>query len=175
MLDGVFAEDGVGALRFHETRPPTDVEMNAVLGVTVGRLQRLLIRRGVRDEADGDGGHDPCRGAVLAGIAAASVQSPVALGPRAGPAPARSSSILVTHDRPPSLGITAYFGLECAPCVLLAQSGWNRVSVSRTSRRSPMPLQVAPAPERYATAAGELLLEARVCLPGQTAIIERFT
>ena len=46
VLDGVFAADRVRGLRFHETGPPSDEEMDAVLVVTVRRLRRLLTRRG---------------------------------------------------------------------------------------------------------------------------------
>jgi hypothetical protein len=84
VVDGVYAEDGSGRLCFHPAPPPTDEEMDELLDTIARRIDRLLARRGVVD----DGEHGPDRWAeeapVLAGIAEASVQGRVALGPRAG-------------------------------------------------------------------------------------------
>jgi hypothetical protein len=86
VLDGVFAEDGCGGLRFHPVAPPSDAEMDDLLGIIERRLRRLLARRGVMDDTEGESGPDPwlAEAPVLAGIAAASVQGRVALGARAG-------------------------------------------------------------------------------------------
>jgi len=84
VVDGVYAEDGSGGLCFHPATPPTDEEMDELLDTIVRRIHRLLARRGVVD----GGEHGPDRWAeeapVLAGLADASVQGRVALGPRAG-------------------------------------------------------------------------------------------
>jgi hypothetical protein len=86
VLDGVFAEDGSGGLRFHPFAPPSDTEMDDLLGIVERRLRRLLARRGAMEDAEGESAPDPwvAEAPVLAGIAAASVQGRVALGPRAG-------------------------------------------------------------------------------------------
>ena len=82
VLDGVFAEDGRGGLRFHAGEPPTDAELDHLLATIARRVRRLLVRRGVWDED----GQDPWAEAdpVLAGLTGASVQDRLALGPRAG-------------------------------------------------------------------------------------------
>ena len=84
MLDGVFAEDSSGALRFHPAPPPADEDMEDVLATIGRRVGRLLARRGVMEE--GEAGADPWseREPVLAGLSAASVQGRLALGPRSG-------------------------------------------------------------------------------------------
>lgn len=81
VLDGVFAEDDAGELRFHPGLPPTDAEMDQVLATIARRVRRLLVRRGAWDDVGDDpwGEADP----VLAG---ASVQGRRALGPQAGAA-----------------------------------------------------------------------------------------
>jgi hypothetical protein len=86
VLDGVFAEGDGGRLRFHRGGGPTDEEMDAVLDTIERRIHRLLARRGVLGDADGE--RVPDRFAdeapMLAGLAGASVQGRVTLGPRAG-------------------------------------------------------------------------------------------
>jgi hypothetical protein len=86
VVDGVFADGGSGELRFHAADPPTDEEMDRVLRTVERRIRRLLARRGVVDRDDGDGAADRWaeEAPVLAGLAGASVQGRVALGPRAG-------------------------------------------------------------------------------------------
>lgn len=55
VLDGVFAEDGSGALRFHPATAPSDKEMDRVLATMDRHIRRLLAPRGVAiDDHDGD-------------------------------------------------------------------------------------------------------------------------
>jgi hypothetical protein len=84
VLDGVFAHDETSGLRFHQGTPPTDAEMDQVLATIARRVRRVLVRRGVWDDA----GDDPWAEAdpVLAGLTGASVQGRRALGPQAGAA-----------------------------------------------------------------------------------------
>jgi hypothetical protein len=91
VLDGVYVEGDGGTLRFHEAAPPTDEEMDRLLGAIDRRLHRLLARRGVLDELGEANAADSWReeAPVLAGIAAASVQGRRALGERAGAAAIR--------------------------------------------------------------------------------------
>jgi hypothetical protein len=103
-LDGVYVEDKGGALCFHEIGLPTDDEMDRLLETIEGRIRRLLARRGMPGDVDEGGATDPWQdeAPVLAGLAAASVQSRRALGPRAG-APVRrmgASAALLTLARP---------------------------------------------------------------------------
>jgi hypothetical protein len=51
VVDGVYAEDGTGGLRFHPASAPSEEEMDQLLATIVRRVQRLLIRRGVLKEA----------------------------------------------------------------------------------------------------------------------------
>jgi hypothetical protein len=85
-LDGVFSEDAPGALAFHAALPPSDAKVAEVLATVRHRVQRLLVRRGLEPSDDATGPADPLaeESPVLAGIASASVQGRVALGPRAG-------------------------------------------------------------------------------------------
>jgi hypothetical protein len=86
VLDGAFAEDAGGVLRFHALPAPSDAEMEAVLCLTVRRLTGLLVRRGMSGAVDNVETEDPWRdeAAGLSGVAAASVQGRAALGARAG-------------------------------------------------------------------------------------------
>jgi predicted polyphosphate/ATP-dependent NAD kinase len=86
VVDGVFAEDGARVLRFHRTQRLTREDVGAVVATVARRIEVLLERRGL---AGGDGGGSDAdwwaeEAPVLAGIAAASVQGLVAIGPRAG-------------------------------------------------------------------------------------------
>jgi rubredoxin len=87
VLDGVFAEDGSGGLRFHPVAPPSDTEMDDLLGIVERRLRRLLARRGTMDDAEGESAPDPwvAEAPVLAGIAAASSKGASRLGRAPGP------------------------------------------------------------------------------------------
>ena len=86
VLDGVFARDGAGVLHFHRAPRLTALDVAEVLATVEPGLTRLLARLGLgeRDAAasapDGWAEDAP----VLAGLAAASVQGVMALGPRRG-------------------------------------------------------------------------------------------
>jgi hypothetical protein len=82
-LDGVFTLGGDGTLRFHRLSPPTDADIARLVAVIARRVGRLLVRRGLGDDADAA---DPLatESLALAGLASAAVQGRVALGPRAG-------------------------------------------------------------------------------------------
>jgi hypothetical protein len=86
VLDGVFARDGAGVLRFHPTPRVTTLDVAEVLATVEPLIARRLQRRGL---GQGDAEVDaPAAWAdeapVLAGLAVASVQGTVALGPRRG-------------------------------------------------------------------------------------------
>jgi Putative transposase len=100
VLDGVFAEDGRGGLVFHPARPPGAGELDALVATLARRIHRLLVRRRVLVEETESDGADPWADdePVLAGLAAASVQGRVALGPRAGAAIRRCGAL---HDEAP--------------------------------------------------------------------------
>jgi hypothetical protein len=91
VLDGVYADDGAGGLRFHPAGLPADEEMDRLVLTIDRRIARLVARRGVSDDSGDSGDADPWLEAepVLANIAAASVQGRRALGERAGSKPAR--------------------------------------------------------------------------------------
>lgn len=102
VLDGVFAEDGRGGLRFHAAPAPREDEMDALVATIARRTARLLRRRRVLvDEAE-SGDRDPWADAApaLAGMAAASVRGRVALGPRGG-AEVRACGGLATPEALP--------------------------------------------------------------------------
>jgi hypothetical protein len=87
VLDGVYVEGGGGTLRFHEAVPPSDEEMDRLLGddraahpASAGPARRAGRSR--RRNADPWQEEAP----VLAAVAAASVQGRRALGERAGAA-----------------------------------------------------------------------------------------
>jgi hypothetical protein len=82
-LDGVFAPGADGTLRFHRLPPPTDADVARLVAAIARRVGRLLVRRGLGDDADAT---DPlaAESLALAGLASAAVQGRVALGPRAG-------------------------------------------------------------------------------------------
>ena len=85
VLDGVFAKDAAG-VRFHPHPSLDAADVTDVLATVEAHVQRLLKRRGLEDANAGGGTLDEwaADAPVLAGIAAASVHSRVALGSRAG-------------------------------------------------------------------------------------------
>jgi hypothetical protein len=100
VVDGVFAPAGE-ELRFHPARRLTRADVAEVAAVVARRLERLLHRRGVTASAEERGVGDAWAedAPVLAGLAAASVQGLVALGPQAGARVARFGS--APEDAPP--------------------------------------------------------------------------
>ena len=103
VLDGVFSKDG-DALRFHPCPWLDALDVGDVLATIEAYLRPVLARHGA--EA-GDTGEpiDPAaeEAPVWAGLAAASVQGRVALGPRAG-ARVRRQGHAVAATAPPALG-----------------------------------------------------------------------
>jgi hypothetical protein len=86
VLDGVFARSRAGVLTFHPTRRLTTLDVDEVLATVEPRITRLLDRRGLGEGDDQGSGSDTWadEAPVLAGLAAASVQGTVALGPHRG-------------------------------------------------------------------------------------------
>jgi hypothetical protein len=85
VIDGVFAKTNDG-LHFHPLRRLTRADVAELVAVVACRIERLLRRRGVLATAEERGVDDAWAedAPVLAGLAAASVQGLIALGPRAG-------------------------------------------------------------------------------------------
>ena len=104
VLDGVFAMDTTG-LRFHPNPEIDAADVDEVLATVKAHVRRLLARRGLDDANDGGSTLDDWadEAPVLAGIAAASVQRRVALGPRAG-ARVRRRGIQPAEIAMPELG-----------------------------------------------------------------------
>lgn len=104
VLDGVFAKEGAG-VRFHPLPRLTAADVADVLATVAPRVRRLLERRGLGDGDEGAGAPDTWAedAPVLAGIAAASVQGRVALGPRAGTR-VRTGGGSPDEDETPDLG-----------------------------------------------------------------------
>jgi len=90
VIDGVFVRTGEG-VSFHAAGRLTRDDVGEVLAVAVRRIEQLLERRGVTAIAEERGVVDRWaeEAPVLAGLAAASVQGQVALGPQAGARVAR--------------------------------------------------------------------------------------
>ena len=93
VIDGVFAQDGK-RLCFQAARHLTRDDMAEVAAVVAHRIDRLLQRRGVMATSEESGGVDRWaeEAPALAGLAAASVQGLLALGPRVGARIARYGS-----------------------------------------------------------------------------------
>jgi len=84
-LDGVYAEDRDGRIRFHRALPPSDTEVAQVAGRIHRRVRKLLDRQGLGpqtspEEADTLLQDQP----LLAGLYNASISGRVFAGPRAG-------------------------------------------------------------------------------------------
>lgn len=85
VIDGVFTGEGE-AVGFHSARRLTRDEVAQVVAVLARRIDRLLQRRGVAAAPEERGVPDAWSedAPVLAGLAAASIQGRIGLGPRAG-------------------------------------------------------------------------------------------
>ncbi|MBI3766858.1 MAG: transposase [Deltaproteobacteria bacterium] len=86
MLDGVFAPDATGALRFEGAPAPTDREVARLLATIVTRVDRLLRRRGLAPDEDASATVDPVAedAPLLAALSRASVAGTSVLGRRPG-------------------------------------------------------------------------------------------
>ena len=86
VLDGVFAKDRSGVVGFYPTPRLTALDVAEVLATVEPRIKRLLARRGLGDGDDEGRAADAWseEAPVLSGLAAASVQGTVALGPHRG-------------------------------------------------------------------------------------------
>ncbi|MEQ1898075.1 MAG: transposase [Vicinamibacterales bacterium] len=90
VLDGVFARAADGRLAFHAATRITDADVADVLAAIQAGVMRLLGRRGLGQDGDGDRSDTFAEATpVLAGLAAASAQGVVALGPKPGTRPVR--------------------------------------------------------------------------------------
>jgi hypothetical protein len=95
IVDGVFAEDGVGTLVFHPALPAEEGDLEALVAMLARRIHRLLARRRVPHEEAEPDLPDPWvdEEPLLAGLSAASVLGRTALGPRAGDTTRRCGAV----------------------------------------------------------------------------------
>lgn len=85
VLDGVYARDEKGGVRFHPLPPPGGAEVARVARRIARRIAHLLERRGLHPGADPEDADPlPDRQPLLASLYAASVSGRVATGRRAG-------------------------------------------------------------------------------------------
>jgi hypothetical protein len=104
-LDGVYAEDKRGYIRFHAAPPPSDAEVARVARRLHRRVGRLLERRGLGPQADPDEADTLLHNQpLLAEVYGASVSGRVALGPRAGRRLAKAGDQIDAEDFPPLTG-----------------------------------------------------------------------
>jgi len=84
-LDGIYIEDEMGCIRFQQAAPPSDAEVARVTERIQRQITKLLERRGLGPQADGDES-DALRNSqpLLAELYGASICGRVATGPRAG-------------------------------------------------------------------------------------------
>jgi hypothetical protein len=86
VIDGVFAPDASGALRFEGAPAPTDREVARLLATIVTRVDRLLRRRGLAPDDDASATTDPVAedAPLPAALSRASVAGQSVLGHRPG-------------------------------------------------------------------------------------------
>jgi hypothetical protein len=101
ILDGVYAREPSGSLRFHPLPPPDDAEVARVAGKIARQIVRLLERRGLAG-AGGLVGEDALARdePLLAALAGASVAGRVATGRRAGQRVMRLGDRIDAEDLP---------------------------------------------------------------------------
>jgi hypothetical protein len=109
VLDGIYAHEASGSLRFHPLPPPDDAEVARVAGTIARQIVRLLRHRGLAD-ANGPVGEDTLARdePLLAALAAASVAERIATGPRAG------QRVLCVGDRIDADDLPQLAGERCA-------------------------------------------------------------
>jgi len=105
VLDGVYAHEASGSLRFHPLPPPDDAEVVRVARGIARQIVRLLERRGLAD-ANGPVAEDALERdePLLAALAASSVAGRVATGPRAGRPVLRVGDRIDADDLPQLAG-----------------------------------------------------------------------
>jgi hypothetical protein len=101
LLDGVYASERDGVLRFDSLPPPDDAEVARVVSQVAKRVARLLERRGSGpdsdpSEADPLGEEQP----LLAQLYGASIAGRIATGPRAGRRVLRVGNCIDPEDLP---------------------------------------------------------------------------
>lgn len=103
VLDGVFAPTDGGTLAFHQVGRLTTLEVEEVLATVERLIARRLRRRGLAADEEETGETDAWadEAPVLAGLAAASVQGIVGLGPRRGARPDRLGASRESAEPPP--------------------------------------------------------------------------
>ena len=100
VVDGVFVREPNGSLRFAAAKAPTDLEVEALLGVTRRRVLRLLVRRGLLCEEPAES-LDESEAPPLHALYSASVRQRVAMGRRAGATVLRLGDAPTTTVAPP--------------------------------------------------------------------------
>jgi len=128
VLDGVFARDVAGVVRFHAVSPDAPPDLSTLLVTIARRIQQLLVRRGIADDSDG-GDVDPFAddAPTLAGLAASSVRGVAALGPRAGRPVRRWGRIVCACPR------TARWFWTCAGGGRMGRRSWCLIRSSSWS------------------------------------------
>jgi hypothetical protein len=92
VLDGVYAEDEDGIIRFHRVGPPSDAEVARVAGRIARRVEKLMLRRGI--EPDAEGNIQP----FLAKLYSAAAAGRALSGKRAGQQAVRVGDLENMHD-----------------------------------------------------------------------------
>jgi len=100
VLDGVYVERN-GAASFWPLPPPTQRDVERLCAAIARRVGRLLVRGGIESEAPDPLAEDE---PLLASISAASIQSLIATGDRAGASVARDGDQVDVDETPPRRG-----------------------------------------------------------------------